>query len=118
MRDANFDVAVADILEQVRERLADERRHCRGAEALDIFGYECAATDPEAQRWCLSGAVMAIVGARCDPYGDAALDELLHAMPIADRCKGIPWMNDTHQHTEVLALIDRAIACLQSDRGV
>lgn len=97
----------AQLLREAKELIADPKRWAQGAFARDSGGAVVAALDPAAVRWCAIGALVAVD--RSDGRNQCfaahnALAGHLHG------CSGLQTFNDSHEHAEVLALFDRAIA--------
>ena len=91
--------SIHDTLVRVRELLSDESRHSKHYFAVDAGGGAVKATSPRACKWCLVGAFDKVNGhedARQYLEDISGIDDLLR-------------FNETHTHTEVIALLDSVI---------
>lgn len=99
-------VKEVDIIKKARELLSDPKRWTTGAGARDKHGDPIPVNSPMAVCWCMSGALARIAG-----YSDAwDAEKLLHP----NFPGGITGFNDTHEHADVLELMDKAIARLEA----
>lgn len=98
-----------DILVAARARIAKPENWCQFVMAKDHRGKSINSRDPMACCWCAGGAIYAVSDGVSDLTNGAfkALE-----MEIAGRHDGnlVPHFNDSHSHTKVLELFDRAIA--------
>ena len=99
-----------ETLTAVRELLSDPKRWTQGAMARDAQGNGVGHSSSDAACWCLDGAIR--YAERHKPWRPgspafAALRERLHYTSVA-------MFNDSSEHAEVLALLDRAI---EGERG-
>ena len=91
----------------------------KGAYALNAKGIDVAPESPDACRWCISGAVLAVMPR---DIGDTPM-LLRHAIgkglpyPFAANGGNIAGFNDAEEttHADVLAALDRAIAFAQAE---
>lgn len=89
-------------LKAVRELLTPPGRWTQGSSARDEDGIEVADNSPYAVKFCLYGAAERIV------YGSAA--RWANILRSLKELESYPaHFNDTHSHSEVLALLDRVI---------
>jgi hypothetical protein len=97
---------VFPVLVGMREILSDPRKWTRYHVARDKFGVGVAAHDPSATCFCLVGAAV-----RASPSGDMASKAVGYVSAIANRDYFVSatLFNDTHTHSQVLALLDSAI---------
>jgi hypothetical protein len=110
-------VAPADartILADARALLSDPERWTTGTLAQREDGLPVDPWSPSACCWCLVGALQCVARRGGAPYSDEyaaayrALNRLLDQSDAVD-------FNDTAEHEDVLALLDRAIA--EASRG-
>lgn len=103
-----------------KETLAAARRlienpQCwtQGAWGRDEEGNLVSYTSERAVCWCSEGALKVVSGGRWELYSGARI-ALERALPAQGEATNVTGFNDTHNHTEVLALFDKAIeiACL------
>ena len=92
---------VRDVLIRARERISVPERWTQGAVARDINGSDVMTHSKRAVCWCSMGAIKAEAG---ELQYRAALNFLTG---IQGEC--VHEYNDTHTHTEVLAMFDKAI---------
>jgi hypothetical protein len=102
---------VKEILVKARELIALPEHWCQGIEASDL-NRPCSINDPAANRFCLGGAVNKagmLLGSNLDRRSDAR-GYILRKLTTGT----ITWWNDQagRQHSEVLAVLDEAIAAL------
>jgi hypothetical protein len=97
-------VSPVEILKAARELIAKPERWTRGVIARAGTVPLTSAMGEGATCWCAMGAVDKCAGG---PDCSAPALDLLY--PIIPGC-GIAQFNDSHDHPEVLALFDRAIA--------
>jgi hypothetical protein len=120
----DFDLVA--VLQGARDLLSDQANWTQGTTARDVDGRDLvqwledaadsvdeaetlAALHPDATRWCLGGALDRITGEQIR-YDDPRFVVL---WGLVDHRVG-PW-NDTHEHHEVLAALDEAIALAPRD---
>lgn len=103
-------MTVVEILKAARARIATPEHWCQGKMAVDAEGNSVPVASPDAVRWCALGALYA-VGARGreDQDAYAALLKQVHPMAFAP----LSTFNNTHSHSEVVAIFDRAIAATE-----
>lgn len=107
-----------EILKAARELIAKPERWTRGCMARDELGNHVGVDDPEATCWCALGAISK---ASCckddDEWWIAAIpaEEVVRRKIVAlgFTMPAISSFNDSHDHAEVLALFDAAIASAQ-----
>jgi hypothetical protein len=104
-------MTVVEILRAARERIEDPERWCRGAFAKTASGTPVEPWEPEAERWCAVGAVVA-VQARHEEALRARL--LLDDASYADSATAT---NDHSRHVAVLRMYDRAIKSAEKQEG-
>ena len=93
---------VVCILQRMRIRLGPPEAWTQRVSARDERGREVSPTDPQAQRWCLMGALACEMGgALSTPQTTAARVHLEH---LAGQC-GLGDFNDRHTHGQVLELL-------------
>ena len=107
------DKLILDTLHGMRELLAEPSRWTQKVSARDAAGKSRDATDPCATSFCLVGAAQ-----RVSPQGPTGVYYGLVTKHLADTLGrrwgiGLAKYNDTHTHTEVLALLNTAIAALK-----
>ncbi len=103
-----------DVLRAARALIAEPERWTQGEYAVDAEGRRVPALAPEALRFC---AVGACERAGCKPLaGAGVIHALVTALPAGQRSR-ITDFNDAHEHSEVLALFDRAIAAEAANDG-
>lgn len=106
-----------EILKAARAKIA-EPEHWTQEEYARVHDDEygimrwAAANNPSATCWCATGAISAIQGNPGDPEWDVGLSEAFGGMSSGD----VEQFNDNHTHAEVLALLDKAIAKLESEK--
>ena len=106
---------VLDVLIAGRELISDPSRWTQGYFARDSAGEGMLSSDPAAVCWCSVGALAKVAPTEWDGlYFDEPIDALgyralVKALPRRKRHLGAASFNDTHTHSEVLALWDRAI---------
>jgi hypothetical protein len=98
-------VKEVDIIKKARELISDPKRWTKGAGARDKHGDPVPITNPGAVCWCVSGALVHVAG-----FSDGYDAEKL----LLPGGGGITGFNDTHEHAEVLELMDKAIARLEA----
>lgn len=93
-----------EILIAARKTIENPGNWCRGAVALDAENQPVGSWDSSACKWCAYGAISKFAG-----FGSElmrvldTLEDHLCGVKIGD-------YNDTHNHAEVLAMFDKAIA--------
>lgn len=102
---------VVQILKEARALISDEKNWTQGAYARDTIGREVRVLGPEAMCFCALGALEKIM------LGGAmwSASYMLMKKEAGDDCLAVSDFNDTHNHAEVLALFDRAIARAESE---
>jgi hypothetical protein len=98
-----------DVLRQARALISDPARWCRAAAARDHHLAPTFPTDPQARRWCVQGAVRRIAEDEL-PVFQPALRYLAQFAPNGE----VTLVNDRDGHAAILALLDAAIAWLES----
>lgn len=98
---------VAAVLRRMRERLATPERWTQGDFARDALGKGIEERHPAAVCWCLYGA------------RNVETQDHTTRMNVADLIQATAQQlpgefNDTHEHAEVLALLDKAIATAEA----
>lgn len=101
-----------EVLKAARERIAVPERWTQGRAAVDAAGESCYAASPMARAWCLLGAIYWV--APDDSECRVECVRHLSAGNIEDGA--LVAFNDSHKHSEVLALFDKAIARLESEQ--
>lgn len=100
---------VIDLLQRTRKRIESPDHWCQGFFGANKKGEPCLAKSPDAQAWCIVGALIV----------ECPDDILLRlaALGAMDREAGATGgalgFNDRHTHAEVLAMIDRTIEGLE-----
>lgn len=89
----------------VRELLADPARWCQGTAARDSGGREVYVEEPDAVRFCLTGALWKVYG-MTGPALYHAIQAVSDVNPDVKDALG-QW-NDSHTHADVLALVEKA----------
>ena len=105
--------SILDSLTRVRKLIEAPESWIQNNIAEDAAGNAIYSYDPTACRFCLLGAIHRVAHAQ-----GRALDmiECLHAVDDDQQLgDGIPEFNDSATHSEVLALLDRAISAASSD---
>lgn len=93
----------AEILQKARDLISDEKNWTQGAMARDAVGWSFTdARDQDAVCFCAVGALKRVTSMR--EYRDA-LDVLREELSGEQ----VVTFNDSHAHSEVLQLFDRAI---------
>jgi hypothetical protein len=100
-------------LKKVRELISDENHWTKYAEARNAYGGYCDPTDPEAVKFCLTGALTFVAGNE-EAY-NAAYARLAKATLGPDN---VSEFNDMHQHRDVLKALDKAIAMEERMREI
>lgn len=98
-----------DSLDRVLVRLADDSKWCQGVSARRASGQPCSPRDRLAVSWCMSGAVAV------DAEPMLAV-EVLRRLDDAAGCNAA-YYNDTHAHSEVMAVIAAALRAAAADEG-
>lgn len=102
------------ILRDARALIADEKNWTQGTYSLDQFGGSVEPVDEKAVCFCSLGALAKVVGAR-DPddtlQGEAVIVSLVREQGYTN----VAEFNDSHTHSDVLDLFDRAIARAESE---
>ena len=99
-----------EILRGIRELIRNPAHWTRGALARNAQGQDVPVASPDVQALCLTGAIY-----RFDvlhPNADtmrAVWGSLLEVIHHRYKCP-VPEFNDTHSHTEVLAVLDEVIS--------
>ena len=96
-----------DLLRRTRKRIESPDRWCQGFFGMSKTGKRVIPESADAVRWCLMGALMAETGDDMATYMQAA-----NALNYT-ASEAIIHFNDTHEHAEVLAMIDRTIEGLE-----
>ena len=113
---ANSPHTPLDVLRAVRTLLTDENHWTKRQYARDTDGLPVRATEPEAARWCVLGATGKVCGIH--PGDDEAeQDGSLYRQTFDVLNRIEPWpavKNDEGDHADMLALLDRAIASLET----
>ena len=92
---------VTRILEEARDQIADEERWLQKISvAFDGSGKACA--------WCSLGSLEAVRGVSSEDFEEAVA--ILGDTCYELGCPRVTTYNDTHTHTEVMAMWDKAIA--------
>ena len=99
---------VLDILIAGRELISDPSRWTQGASARDDRDNRVGATAGVAVCWCSMGALHKTATAEGSTYEDA-YGAMMASLSLIAPDDGLANFNDTHTHSEVLALWDRAI---------
>lgn len=129
------------VVEALRKRLGERERWTQYASARDGAGEACGPCRPNAEKWCLSGAVYRELedlhgrpgpGRSCETTVLAewywTIAELLEsaiprgltkrcAFEIAQGGDPIEVFNDTHDWKDVVDVIDEALGELEEQRG-
>lgn len=95
---------VVTFLKQVKATIATPETWCQYRYAKNKDGERVFIDDPQAVQWCLSGAMRLIDHDQRSPVYKRAygyLTKIGH--------DGTTGFNDTHTHSEVLALLDRVV---------
>ena len=92
-------------LTEARALITPRRRWTKHVYARTFFGKSRLAIDPDASRFCASGAIMRVSGGFTPEFYRA--ESALNAQGTS--YSGVPRFNDRHRHKEVLAIFDRAI---------
>lgn len=95
-----------EILKAARELIAKPERWTRGCGARDASGEDVEARSDAAICWCAIGAIVRVSDDNPVPA------EMLLRRVLPDG-GFISSFNDSHDHAEVVALFDRAIASAQ-----
>ena len=106
---------IHDILVAGRELISDPSSFTQGALARDAAQVRCPVFGSEATCWCSIGAIRRSVNGSNDHVYEAI--NLLSASTPNVRDGDIATFNDTHRHSEVLAVWDKAIATAKA-RGI
>lgn len=94
---------VLTALTKARELISDPVRWTQGEMARDSRGEQESACSEAAVKWCALGAIIRTAGSSAvEMSATITLNRLLRG--------SIAEYNDTHSHSEVLALFDAAIA--------
>jgi hypothetical protein len=96
-----------EILKAARELIAKPERWTRGVIARAGTLPLTSAMVPQATCWCAMGAIDKCAGG---PSFSAPALDLVY--PVIPGC-GLAEFNDSHDHAEVVAMLDRAIASAQ-----
>lgn len=109
---------LAEDLAGIREKIKNSRNWCTKNLALDREDQTVSAIHPSAVRWCMLGAALAVTG---KPYDgrtkliEQAIVDASIELDIGEHLnRSIVRLNDDHDHTTVMRLINRA---LKSARG-
>ena len=99
-------------LREVRRRIEKPQNWTRFKMARLSNGRDCNVIDPNAVRWCLMGCVMTLD----EKHYFRAKNAIESALGTDDwgHQKSITLFNDTHHHSDVMELIDKAIARLEA----
>lgn len=106
------EVTTLETLTKVRELLSDPDRWCQGLRARNKDGLPVEPDGRTAVSWCLSGAIQRVSATSYLGFDAiSAIDEIFDARSVLDEIiyVSLEEYNDTHTHTEVLALLDEAI---------
>ena len=132
-----FDSEAGALLRRARERIAAPEAQTRWVFARDAAGHPVAPTSPWAVSWCVAGALLAdgrprpsdleraagrflpaaLLAEERRPRTRRAAAVLLRAFALLDqaapgpapRLSAAAWLNNTAEHAETLAMLDRAI---------
>jgi hypothetical protein len=96
-----------EILKAARELIAKPERWTRGSAARNSSGEHVHARSDDATCWCAIGALVMVSADNPVPA-----ERLLRSV-LPDGPGFITSFNDSHDHAEVVALFDRAIASAQ-----
>ena len=94
-------------LKQVRQLIATPKAWCQCHLALTRFGIRTAINDPNAETWCLVGAMVKVNDPNPSDACYIKASQMLQQL-TPNNC-GLSVYNDSHSHTEVIALLDKAI---------
>jgi hypothetical protein len=101
-------MTTVEILEKARELISDRNRWAKGHFAKTKEGRNCNTLSEEAFSFCSLGALCKIIDIHVmSVTGKEATETLRRSLPSGTDIAGF---NDTHRHSEVIALFDRAIA--------
>jgi hypothetical protein len=95
----------AEVLIAARALIADPKRWTRDVFARNERGTPELAIGPEACCWCSVGALM-----KCGYGTGQVLRAEVALLSEMAGCPSVAAFNDSHEHHEVLAAFDRAIA--------
>lgn len=101
-----------EILRKARELISDEEHWILAPFWLDEGG-ESEGPFEEATKFCLVGAVSFVAGYENVNFVEA--EQLL--IPFIPNGEGAIRYNETHPHADVLAVLNRAIAAYEVERG-
>lgn len=112
-----------EILKAVDAKLSDESKWTKGRDAMGASGFPLAVDDPNAVKWCLGGAIMAIVGDQEKPENRQAflsvrtlLDQFVPAERIGPNAPAINFNDDpATTFYEVKAILAAAIKRAESE---
>lgn len=100
-----------DILKKARELISDPIHWCRGCFAKTASGERRYFLAQDAHSWCAKGAVFHF--ALTLDHTEVA-EAFLALEQAADTPFGVAMFNDSHEHADVMAMYDRAIASLET----
>lgn len=102
---------VMDLLREARALISDPDKWTQGALARNAHGSEVAHYSPDACKWCAVGAISRVAASNNASYDTemSAYSSLVQASRRLFYSDAVGEVNDTHSHTDVLALFDRAI---------
>jgi hypothetical protein len=103
-------VTPAEILRRARDLIKDPARWTTGAFARNANGGEVCADDPGACEWCALGAVFVSQRSEEDIEPASKARGLLAEAAEGFGFEGAGMLNDSTDHTTVLAMFDAAIA--------
>lgn len=96
----------------MRARLAARKNWVQHDWARNASGHNCRPRDGDAVAWCMGGAALCVASSLATTDAMRAL-----ATITGTDLQGFPAsFNDTHEHEEVLALLDKGIALGRASR--
>lgn len=104
-------ISTLHVLQAARSVIEKPENWCQEFLAVNSSGEQVDDSAPDACAWCAMGALWRT---RVSPDKAYEVAALLRDLSGA---VSLPEFNDTHSHSEVLSLFDRAIAAEQSKAG-
>jgi hypothetical protein len=110
--------SVLETLKRVRGIIDTPEKWCQGFDAVDAHGNMVHPTSPDACRRCIWGAVIAAYSDFTPYEGYPPAILALRDTMARESLPGYgpACFNDNHSHAEMLDLIDRTIAHLESEQ--
>lgn len=103
-----------EILKAARALILDPQAWTQNVSARNQHGVPVDVSSPQATCFCALGAIFSLTN---DFGHEDAVEALSHEVWKQGCGIFVAEFNDTHTHTEVIALFDKAIASLEAQHG-